>query len=185
LQNNSNHIIKIIVLLSVFVGGIHFCFSQEKKCVIGINRSKISFSITHLKFLTVNGAFNNFSGDLTYDINGNLKDIQSTIQVESIDTKDKMRDKTLKSDAYLNTNQFPKIHFYSTDINVITNTIKGVLKIKNVKKRISMSFKISSESLISISTILKRSDFKLDFGSMNSLIGDNIKVKIEVSCSMK
>ena len=166
--------------LFIIVTGLGFyCFSQTETSPIDSSASVVSFSVSHLGFLTVKGKFKVFSGIVIEDVNGRLKAIESSIEVYSIDTGDKARDRTLKSDTYLDAEKYPLISFQSTSID--NNSITGRLKIKNISRKIQLPYVINSthkKSFYTISAQLKRSDFKLDFGSMNALIGNPIKIEL-------
>ncbi|NAS31890.1 hypothetical protein GTQ40_12960 [Flavobacteriaceae bacterium R38] len=172
---------KILISLLFITGGqCSLCFAQTTVYQIDYQKSKVAFSIAHMGFLTVKGQFDDFSGKLAFNSNGVLQTIESKISVKSIHTGDESRDKSLRSDAYLDADKFPQIRFYSSEINPSTHIITGFLKIKEVEKKISMPFKINQKGLITISTTLKRSDFKLDFGATDVLIGKNINVELEL-----
>lgn len=184
---NKRFIIKSLIVLLFLIGQGSFCLAQTKTYEIDVEKSTIAFKISNLGILMVVGNFHNFSGSFIIS-NDNLQSIESEISVGSIDTKDKSRDKILVDEAYLDMNKHPTFSFYSTKIN---NTLKskliiGMLKIKDVEKEISMPFKLLKDGnsfYIKISTTLSRKEFKLDFGGMNSLIGDVIKIELEVTNS--
>jgi polyisoprenoid-binding protein YceI len=157
------------------------CYAQTESYEIDIKQSTIAFSITHMGLLTVEGRFTGFTGNMVVDAQKQLKDIQSTISVHSIDTGDSSRDQTLRSKAYLDESTYPHITFRATQIT--TNTITGILQIKEVKKEIQLPYTILNAKNtdvigIQMTTTLSRNDFKLDFGAMNMLIGDDIDIEL-------
>lgn len=181
LQNKKN-VIKTFIAVFLILGQGFFCFAQTKSYAINKENSQITFQVKHLGVLTVHGTFIEFSGRLTLN-DDTLEAIESVIKVNSIDTNDKSRDNTLISDVYLNAAQFPDINFQSTKIQINSDKkiLEGLLKIKDVEKNIETSFlqtKDEKDKNIRILTTLSRKDFNLNFGSMNSLIGDEIKVEI-------
>lgn len=139
-----------------------------------------------MTFLSVAGEFHRFSGH--FILNGaTVESLESKVEVQSIDTGDNVRDESLKGQAYLDTNQYPTMNFVSTQIETTPDAkiMMGKLEIKGVEKQISMPFKYhfthkTKELSIKISTKISRADYKLDFGPMDILIGDTIKIEMEL-----
>jgi polyisoprenoid-binding protein YceI len=159
------------------------CYAQMEHYEIDPKRSTIAFSVTHMGLLTVEGHFTHFTGAITFDANKELEAIQSKIHANSIDTRDASRDQTLRSDAYLQTTTYPHISFSATEIT--SHTITGILQIKEVKNEIQMPYtyldtKNTDEIRIKMSATIRRSDFKLDFGAMDLLVGDTISIVLEI-----
>ncbi|MEP5610691.1 MAG: YceI family protein [Cyclobacteriaceae bacterium] len=148
--------------------------------------SDLFFSVTHLGFLTVNGSFSTFSGECVF--NGDtFHRIDGQIQVNSINTNDETRDESLRSDAYLNEQAYPLITFRSTQIvsSGKTPILIGKLKLKDQEHEIRMpvSFRLSEATdscLITISTTIRRSQFHLDFGPMDALVGDEVRIDLAI-----
>jgi polyisoprenoid-binding protein YceI len=98
----------------------------------------IEFRIQHLGFSWMSGRFNTFTGHYSYDENNSAKArVEVDIDVTSIDTNHAERDKHLRGDKFLNTDEFPKASFISTSFDqkedgtaVLTGdfTLHGVTK---------------------------------------------------------
>ena len=180
LLNKINNI-QIIALLIIFGQGF-FSFSQTKTFQIDPNKSQVKFKVSHFGVLSVKGVFETFSGSILISEN-TLQKIKSEIQVSSINTNDTTRDDSLKDEAYLDVKNYPLITFNSTYIDLVSETkiITGKLKIKGIEKHISMPFEMLKDGNyfhIKIITTIKRTDFNLDFGAMDSFVGDEIKLEI-------
>ncbi len=102
------------------------------------NHSQILFTVSHMVFSEVTGAFRDF--DVTFE---NAKDdftdakITATLKVRSIDTQNEKRDNHLKSNDFLNAEKFPEIKFKSTKVEKTGNDryrITGDLTIRDVTK---------------------------------------------------
>ncbi|TAI48531.1 YceI family protein [Flagellimonas allohymeniacidonis] len=146
--------------------------------------SKIAFEVSHLGFLTVTGNFGEFSGTLVLEENF-LRFVDCSIQVKSIYTNDKSRDNTLRSEAYLDVATYPNIIFSTRSISHTGQKLKvsGFLKIKNVQKPIDLTFQSDVDQervVLTAHTIVNRKNFELDFGAMDGLIGQNIKVDLKL-----
>ncbi len=173
---------KSVFTLLLFIAIISSCFAQTKTYEIDVEKSEIKFSIKHLGVLTVNGLFTDFSGTLILDSEGILKTINSQISVKSINTGNKERDESVISDAYLNHIEFPNINFNSIRFTKDgdTNLLIGNLRIKGIEKEVSIPVTFITSKNIQLKTSLRRSDFKLSFGAMDSLIGNTIKIELNI-----
>jgi len=157
-----------------------FCLAQPKTYQIDASKSSIAFEVTHLGILKVNGQFRDFSGVFIFD-EEKLIHLESKIEVNSINTEDKSRDQSLVDEGYLNAKEYPFIHFKS--ISVVNNLITGMLTVKGVEKNIEIPFHLTKNKdlfQIAMSTQLSRSDFNLDFGAMDGLVGDRIQVELKI-----
>lgn len=161
-------------------------FSQNQFYDIDVNNSDISFKISHMAFLTVNGNFGDFAGKISLN-DSTLISVNCKINVQSINTKDKTRDESLLDKVYLDAENHPFISFKSKNIDtdLATHQLIGILKIKDVEKEVSMPFELDHAAdgkkiRLAIETTLNRSDFGLDFGQMDTVVGDDIKVAIEI-----
>ena len=139
-----------------------------------------------MAFLTVNGKFTDYEGNLSIH-NGKLQSVDCKIIVQSLDSNDKTRDESLMDKAYLDAEIYPFIRFSSTKIVSTGNTslITGILRIKNREKKVSIPYEMRlskdrKEIQLRLATELNRKDFGLDFGPMDTLIGENINVDIEI-----
>ena len=88
--------------------------------------SYVGFSVTHLAISHVKGQFNEFSGTIDYDpADTSSWMIDVTIQAASIDTRNEGRDDELRGADFLNTVEWPHIHF------TFGQEIEGTAKFKD------------------------------------------------------
>ena len=100
--------------------------------------SKIQFTTQHMKISEVSGRFTQYSGS----IKSNGEDftdaqVQVTIQASSIDTDDEKRDKHLRSEDFLYTEEYPEITFKSESLRKVSQNnykLKGTLTIRGVSR---------------------------------------------------
>lgn len=98
----------------------------------------IQFKVSHLGYSWLNGRFNTFSGDFSYDgANLAAAKIKLDIDTKSVDTNHAERDKHLRSADFLHVDKHPKASFVSTKVvpgsegkfDVVGNfTLNGVTK---------------------------------------------------------
>lgn len=86
------------------------------KWVIDPMHSEVQFKIKHLVISTVSGSFKKFEGGATVpqDEHFGNAEIHFTIDVDSIDTGQEMRDTHLKNADFFDVEQYPTIEFKST-----------------------------------------------------------------------
>ncbi len=100
--------------------------------------SNVRFSVAHLVVSDVDGKFKMFDGSLEHS-KPDFSDakIAFTVDVNSIDTDNEMRDKHLKSDDFFNAEKFPAMKFQSTSFKPLGGNkykLAGNLTIRDVTK---------------------------------------------------
>lgn len=169
-------------LVVLFCSMYLICQAQTTDYEIDPLQSTISFSVTHLGALTVTGKFSSFSGNIVTE-NHKINAIHSTIDVNSIHTGDTKRDQTIKDEAYLYVDRYPHITFSHSAIT--PKEIIGTLMIKGIQKEIHIPYSYiytnnTNTIALKLSTSIDRRDFDLDFGAMNMLVGNEIKIEIHL-----
>ena len=103
--------------------------------------TEVGFKIVHWSVSKVHGGFDDFDGTVTYDVKEPAKlAVDVTIKAESIDTRNGMRDKHLKSPDFFDVAKFPNLTFKSTAVAVSADAktldITGDLTIRDVTKSV-------------------------------------------------
>jgi polyisoprenoid-binding protein YceI len=79
----------------------------------------IDFRIQHLGFSWLSGRFNDFTGTFSYDAEKpEASSIEVMINVASIDTNHAERDKHLRGEKFLNTDEFAQARFVSSGVDL-------------------------------------------------------------------
>jgi polyisoprenoid-binding protein YceI len=77
--------------------------------------SQAGFAVKHMMVSTVHGSFNGLKGKVIYDpAHPNASKADLTIDATTLDTRNDMRDKDLKSENFFDVAKFPTITFVST-----------------------------------------------------------------------
>jgi len=104
--------------------------------------SEIQFSIKHLLISTVTGTFKTFKGGATSGGDGfDNAEIHFSLDVNSIDTRQEMRDNHLKSPEFFDAANFPSIEFKSTVFKRADGDnyqLKGDLTMRGVTKPVEL-----------------------------------------------
>lgn len=149
-------------------------FSSEY--IVDQKYSSIKFEASKMLFVGVDGEFSNFFGRLNV-IGGKLSNIDGTISINSINTKNTERDDHLKADDYFHMIKFPNVKFKSNEI--INDIVKANITIKGITKE--HTFKISNLSIsnknvsFKLTSTVDRQEFMLN-GSMSAIMADNVDV---------
>jgi polyisoprenoid-binding protein YceI len=115
---------------------------ETTKWVVDPMHSEVQFKIKHLVISTVTGSFKTFSGDVTSAGNDfNNANIHFTVDVNSIDTNQPMRDDHLKASDFFDAKDHPSIHFESTSFTKQDGgeyNLKGNLTLRGVTKPVEL-----------------------------------------------
>jgi polyisoprenoid-binding protein YceI len=162
--------------------------------------SEIRFKAKHMMISTITGEFKNY--DVTIETDGDKEDdfttakINYTADVSSIDTGNSQRDGHLKTNDFFNPEQYPKIHFTSTDIAKAENgkyLLTGDLTIRDVTKKVSLDVEFEGKVVdpwgntkygFTVDGKINRKDFGLNWNVITEaggiLVGEEIKLHASV-----
>lgn len=184
----------ILTGLLLFLFGAELVQSQKRIAYqISPSLSSINFTAQHMGFLEVHGSFKKFEGILSKPNNASLLDSLSgnlKIFVQSIDTENQLRDKSLRSDSFFQAEKNPFITVNLESIKKIDTDYQAdcTLKIMGKSHRITVPLIVglssNDQSIINLNGkfSLSRSELGLDFDSpMDSLIGDEITVSFNLN----
>lgn len=122
--------------------------------------SNIGFSIVKWGVLKEEGQFREFTGTLDYDsAHPQQARIDVVAQSASLDTKDEMRDKVVKSNDFLDADRYPTIEFHSTGVE--GNSLRGNLTIHGVTKPVQCA--VVSHGVRDLPKIGKLAGFETTF----------------------
>ncbi|CAN5427546.1 YceI family protein [soil metagenome] len=144
----------------------------------------VSFKIKNAGF-TVNGNFNGFAGQLSFDPNElAASSIHATVEVASISTGIASRDNHLKKDDYFDAAAYPKIDIASKTLYKKDNGFAGLFNvtIKNKKRQVEIPFTFTATGNTAIfngSFFIDRRDYGV--GGNSFIMGDNVTISIIVN----
>ncbi|MEO1518331.1 MAG: YceI family protein [Bacteroidota bacterium] len=154
----------------------------------GLFEAKISEDY-HVKFSTSKavGSFRGLSGDIVFDPN-NLESSRFDMRVDvgTINTGNKKKDKHAIGKSWFKTSAFPNIRFVSSDIELVDEEylVSGTLTIRDVSKEISFPFTVEEmdgKRVFSGKFTIDRYDYKIDGPAlMGRLVGDMVDIELKV-----
>lgn len=172
--------VSLISLLMLFVFGTQQMYSQ----VIDMQKSVANFSISNMKFKTVEGSFKGMKGTIIFDENNLHKSLMNVcIDASTVNTESKMRDKHLQNEDYFYVEKHPHICFTSTKITKTAEgyTVYGALEMHGVKREVAIPFIYNNKSFKGTLS-LNRLDYEL--GPKGTfMVGD--VVDLTIVCKLK
>lgn len=135
-----------LVLTAILWGSLLLSLSaQPKRFHIDRLHSSITFSLRYLGIIDLNGRAPDYYGTLLFD-ESNLEtaSVDVLIRAASLDTAMPNRDRDLRSDQYLDVDQFPAIRFSSHALRAAPDgyVATGPLTIRGTTRTIDLPFQI-------------------------------------------
>jgi len=184
---------KLMKPLTLFVALISaFVFSANAADTFKLDsvHSFVLFSVQHLGIANTYGRFNDTSGIVVFDKdNPSNSSVELSVKVESLDTNNSIRDRSLKSPDFFDAKQFPTMTFKSTKVEGSGDTLKvsGDLTIHGVTKPMTVDFKKGGEGKGVFGEMrgggetrftIKRSDFGMNF--QQGAVGDEVNITLSL-----
>ena len=155
-------------------------FAQTKWAVDPVH-SNVKFTVTHLVISEVEGTFKKFDGSLT-SAKPDFSDaaINFTVDVNSVNTDNDMRDNHLKSDDFFNAPQYPNMIFKGTAFKKVSDNkyeLYGNLTIRDVTKPVKFDVVYggtakdgygNTKAGFKASTTINRFDYNLKWNGLTS-----------------
>ncbi len=159
--------------------------------------SQVHFSVKHLMMFTVRGIFTDFSGEIVADPNKQMiQSVKGTIKLASIDTREKKRDKHLRSPDFFNVGQFPDMTFVSKSFSGQGDNITAIgdLTIRGITKEITLTGKMLGTTKdpwgntrigFEAKGMINRKDFDIKWNKAletgGVMVGDNVEIALEIA----
>jgi polyisoprenoid-binding protein YceI len=159
--------------------------------------STVGFAVKHMGIATVRGEFTEFAGTLEIGDDLSGARVYGTVQAASVDTSEAQRDEHLRSPDFFDAAQYPELRFESTAIEALDDEefrITGQLTIHGVTNEIVLHAEVQGTDIdpwgnervgLEVTGQLSRSDYGMKFnqalGSGNMLVGDKVKLALDIS----
>jgi polyisoprenoid-binding protein YceI len=155
--------------------------------------SEVDFSISHLTVSNVHGRFGHVAANILYDETDVTKStVNATIDVSGVDTGEEARNTHLKSPDFFDVTANPTATFTSTSVAKSENglTINGNLTLHGVTKPVVLhaegprgpapGMDHKPHAGFSATTTVKRTDFGIGAKFPSSVVGEEVKLDIEL-----
>ncbi|MBW4891850.1 YceI family protein [Mucilaginibacter sp. HMF5004] len=162
------------------------------KWVLDPMHSEVHFKVKHLVISTVTGSFKTFEGTVTTEGDSfENAQVEFSLDVDSIDTNQGMRDDHLKGAEFFDAATYPKISFKSTSFT--GEKLTGDLTIKDVTKPITLEAEFGGSATdfygnlkagFEVSGKINRKEFGLTWDGVTEagaiVVGEDVKLIINV-----
>lgn len=148
--------------------------------VINTEKSVVKFSLSNMKWKTVEGTFKGMQGSVKFNPQElNKASFNVCIDVSTVNTENEKRDEHLKNEDFFEINKYPKICFVSTSVTRSGNNFLAVGKliIKNVSKTVSIPFTYSN-GVLTGNLEIKRLEFNVGEDTGTFMVGDEVSLTI-------
>jgi len=161
------------------------------------NHAQVEFSARHMGIMTVKGHFTGVQATIDFNEDDfTASTVEASIAAATLTTNDERRDTHLKSDDFLNAEQFPTIRFMSTRIEHAAHDqykMTGDLTIRNVTRPVTLEVVYSGQGKdpmgnvhagFSAYTTINRKDWGLNWNMAletgGLLVSEDVKLALEV-----
>lgn len=184
---------RLAVVTSILALAAPLALAQTSTWVNDPNHSEVDFTITHLAISNVHGRFGHVTATLNYNEADIAKStVTATIDLVSLSTGEEARNNHLKSPDFFDVATYPSATFTSTSVSKSgdTLTINGNLTVHGVTKPVTLTAEgprgpaqgmdKKQHAGFSASTTIKRSDFGIGPKFPATMVGDDVKLNIEL-----
>jgi len=123
---------------------------QKTTWIVDAAHSNVGFSIKHLMIATVRGSFTQVQGTVKVDENDpSTAEIDITIPIASVTTRDEKRDAHLKSPDFFDAERFPNMTFRSKRVERVSGDsfrVIGDLTIRDVTKEVALDVELAGRA---------------------------------------
>jgi polyisoprenoid-binding protein YceI len=177
--------------------------SAQTQWKIDKAHSNIRFAVAHLVVSEVEGNFKMYDGTIISSGPTDFTDtkVDFSIDVNSLNTENEMRDKHLKSDDFFNAEKYPQIKFKSSSFTKITNKtykLEGDLTIRDVTKKVVFDVTYNGsmkdpygniKAGFQASTKINRFDYKLKWKALGEgggmVAGEEVKITVNMEVGLQ
>lgn len=160
--------------------------------------SRIGFGARHAMVTKVRGSFDEFEGVLHIDGESPARSwARVTIQAKSIDTRNAQRDDHLRSNDFLDMNNYPEITFASTGVVPVGDDkfrVMGDLTVRGVTRPVTLDVEYTGTATDPFGNVrvgfegsgqLNRKDFGVNWNALleggGVMVSDKVTLEFEVS----
>ncbi len=190
--------IKILFVTAVLFASLKVFSQTSKIWKVDNVHSAVKFSVTHLVISEVDGSFKVYNGSIV-----NTKDdfsdaaIEFSIDVNSINTDNSMRDGHLKGDDFFNAATYPTMTFKSTSFNKKEGNkyeLAGNLTIRNVTKKIVFDVKFggigkdaygNTKAGFKVIGSINRFDYGLKWNALTEAGGATVGAEVSLNANLE
>ena len=162
--------------------------------------SEVTFSVKHLAISKVRGIFERFTASIVTAEDPSASTVEASIEVASINTNQKDRDKHLRTNDFFKADEFPQITFTSSSVvlNGDDITVVGDLTLRGVTKSVTLTGEFGgtvtdgygqTKAGFTASTKINRLDYGVSWNAAleagGFTLGDEISINFELQFTLE
>ena len=172
--------------------------------------TSVGFLIEHVGFAKVIGRFDEAAGSFVYDPEtGSLSELRVTIATDSLDTGNAARDEHVRNADFLDVARHPEMVFEAEatvpaatgegaadGAPLASGTLQGTLMLLGETRPIALEYTLNKAADypfghgdftlgVSLRGALSRSEWGMDYGVANGLVGDEVELLIETEANRR
>ncbi len=174
-------------------------FAANQQFTLDKSHTTVAFLIDHVGFAKTLGYFSNVSGSFSYDSDtATVSDVNIIIETNSVQSGNKARDKHLRNKDFLNVKKHPEMVFTAEKATVNNNgqaEIAGQLQLLGQSQPLTLTATLNKSDKypfahkkltlgVSARGSLDRSEFGMEYGVANGLVGDTVDLIIEIEANL-
>lgn len=187
----------IATVLSVgllLAGSVSTAKAAAQRYSLDPTHTTVAFLIDHIGYAKTLGLFTDVTGSFSFDQQSNtVSDISITVGTASVNTANEARDKHVRNKDFLHVSKHPEMIFSASSAVIDasgTGEIVGELTLLGITQPLTLSVTLNKAENypfghkqftlgVSASGALNRSDFGMDYGVANALVGDSVELILE------
>ncbi len=192
--------IKAIALSTILALSATAVMAAPQRFTLDSEHTTVAFLVEHVGYAKTLGHFQDVSGSFTYDDETKqVSDVTITAKTDSVQTNHKARDKHLRSKDFLNVRQHPDMRFTADGTTVQSDgsaDLAGNLQLLAETRPLVLSVSLNKADKypfghkkftlgVSARGELQRSDYGMDYGVANALVGDTVELIIEIEANQE
>ena len=191
-ENTMNRRLFATLAVSVLLAG-STAFAQNLNWTIDKNHAQVDFQTRHMSVSTVRGSISGVTGTVVWDEKNLAKSsVNATIDATTVNTGNDARDKHLKSPDFFDVATYSTATFTSTSVTKTGNglAINGNLTLHGVTKPVVLTadgprgpqpgMDHKPHAGFSATTIISRSAFGIGAKFPGAVVGDDVKLNIDL-----
>lgn len=187
-----------LVAIASVAGSVNAAWAARYE--IDPTHTVVAFLIDHVGYSRVLGRFDAVSGSFEYDVDTRtLKQLDVVVETASVDSGNQARDKHVRNRDFLDVKNHPTMRFVAAETAFDSDQggpVTGTLTLLGESRPLTLDVTINKKAVYPFGhkrfTIgasargrVMRSDYGMQYGVANALVGDEVELLIELEAPAK
>ncbi len=192
--------IKALALSTVLALSATSVLAAPQRYLLDPEHTTVAFLVEHVGYAKTLGHFQDVSGGFTYDDETRrVSDVTITAKTDSVQTNHQARDKHVRSKDFLNVKKHPEMIFTADGTSLQEDgsaDLAGNLQLLAETRPLMLSVSLNKAEKypfghkkftlgVSARATLQRSDYGMEYGVANALVGDTVELIIEIEANQE